>query len=131
MVKIAYYDDIISVALLYNYFATHKKMLSYEELENYTKVVNDILLNRNDDYICMYYNENLNPIYEGYKDENNQWYLRLRKEVDPILERKQRIISLPLDLVVALQSSEALSQIGLCSKQGKVIEKQKCLSITR
>ena len=57
-----------------------------------------------------------------YKDENNQWYLRLRKEVDPILERKQRIISLPLDLVVALQSGEALSQISLCSKEGKIIE---------
>ena len=93
MVKIAYYDDIISVALLYNYFATHKKMLSYEELENYAKVVNDILLNINNDYICMYYSENLNPIYEGYKDENNQLYLKLKKEVDPISERKNRITS--------------------------------------
>lgn len=131
MVKIAYYDDIISVALFYNYFATHKKMLSYEELENYAKVVNEMLLKVNDDYICMYYSENLNPIYEQYKDENDQLYLKLKKEVDPILERKKRIISLPLDLVVASQSSKALSQIGLRSKQGKILEKQKCLSIKR
>lgn len=123
MGKRTYFEDIASIALLYNYQATARMLLSYDKIKEYDEIINNNLdkMNSNINYINSL--DNSKSIYFYSKDENDKEYLILKPYFDFEKARYEYIGCLPLDIIIASQKENALEVIGLELVDGKLLKK--------
>ena len=123
MIKQICYEDIISLALLYNYEASLERYLEQEKINKFMKKVINILEN-NDNYLFYHNIDNHNPIDFEYQEQDGLAYLTIKKDINPSCERHKQLLLTSLDLVVASQREDALIELGLYLEDGKIAKKE-------
>ena len=134
-----YLNQAAAISLIYTYRATNGKiiMISCNEVREFEKIVNENLKKMNSKVY------NLTPDYLIDKDElfftyqtdieGNGYYV-LKNDNNSINNRKRYIMSMPLDIILASQKTNALESINLIMIDGKMINKDyttKVLSLNK
>ena len=131
-----YMEDVTSIALIYNYEATHSgsMMLSYNRIREYAEMIDLNLDAMGSNYDGVYPLDASKLIYFNTKDENGNWYSILKpgtnieKAKEENLYRKKS-----LDLERASKMPNALKVLGIELVDGKMQEiehkKEKHLSM--
>ena len=90
MVQLSYYDEIVLLALLYNYEATIKKNLLCDKVNLFVAIINAKLQKLNSNYFCVYYQKDVKPVYETYQSDDGQYFFKLKDDINPYMLRKEK-----------------------------------------
>lgn len=109
----AYFNNIATLALIYNYEATCEEELPCIQIENYISEINSILLGSNSNCSCYDYHTQLDTLYYQTTNEYGIACLKIKPNINIVEERHKHITLQPLEIIVASQMEEPLKQIGL------------------
>lgn len=109
------FEDIAVIALSYlNESQETKKMLSYDKVKEYDKIINDNLEAMNSQItLPSSFEEGNSFYYFRGEDENNKIYLIINPNVNIKAAMKNILGYLPNEIIVASQKANALKAIGL------------------
>jgi len=118
------FEDIASMALIYTNRALGNKMISYDKVEEFDRVINENLdlMNSEIDPL-LFYNEE-SRLYFHATDETGKIYLVIDCNTDLKEAEHYHIGCLPLDIVLASQMDNALEVIGLELVDGKLVKRK-------
>lgn len=118
------FEDIASMALIYTNRATGNKMISYDKVEKFDKIINENLDNMNSKINPSLFYDEESKLYFHANDENGKLYLVIDPSVDIKVAQDYHIGCLPIDIVVASQMENALNIIGLQLVDGVLVKKK-------
>ena len=119
-------EDAITIALLYNYMATRDMLLSAEKVNEFDRIVDANLEEKNSKANIAYPLDNTKLIYFTSWDEvGNQYYI-LKPDFDEEKAIENYIYRRHYDVTIASQKENALDLLGLKLEDGKIqIKKNK------
>ena len=116
------FEDVASMALIYTNRAFGNKMISYDKVEEFDKVINENLDNMNSEINPSLFYDEESKLYFHATDENGKLYLVIDPRADLKLAQSYHIGCLPIDVIVASQMENALSIIGLQLVDGTLVK---------
>lgn len=119
MEKIIYFEDIVSIALLYIYGQNSSVILSYDKAVNYFRAVKNNLDQRG--VVAEYRNKNnKSDYYYIGKDESGVSYCIVdpRNDLSKIVSTGR----ISTDIMIASQDNNALNIIGLEFRDGQIMK---------
>lgn len=113
MGKKLYIQDIVAIALLYNYQATKSHTLSLNEILNFYKVVSCNLDELNFNVLIPYPLVDLQNVCSFYINSKGERFCVLTENEDIKRTINERIYIMPKDVIKATKMDNALEEIGL------------------
>lgn len=116
--------DITTIALIYNYKATHSHsmMLSHEKIQEYAQIVDENLDLMNSSFNGAYPFDFSKSIYFNTQDDNDNWYSIIKPGVDIEMAERTYIWRGSHDLEKASKDENALAVLGI-KLDGNIMKK--------
>ena len=127
MQKKLFIQDVIVIALLYNYEVTNNYSLSLDDILRFYKIISYNLENMNFDTFTNYPMVNYENVYTFSINSIGERICTLNNNFD-IDEIKEYIDILPNDVKKASKMSNALIEIGISNNVSKKYSKKKAIS---
>lgn len=113
MKKKLYIQDMVALALFYNYNATNSRVLSLDEILNFYKIVLCNLEELNFNILISYPLIDSKKIYSFYVDSTGKRFCKLNNDSDIKEILNEYIYIMPKDIILASKMNNALDAIGL------------------
>ena len=112
MGKRIYFEDVASIALLYNYKVTKRNMLSLNRVKEFDVALDKKLDEMNSNVQCVYPLDYSKLIYFYSQDENDKEYLILKYDFD-YEKAEHDLLQFPLDIYKAIRDNEVLNVLDI------------------
>lgn len=122
MKKRTIFEDTAAMALIYTNKATGNKMISYDKVIQFDKIINENLDEMNSIIKPFQFYEEKSELYFYATDENDKLYLVIKPDADLKKAQSYHIDYLPHDILVASQMKNALEILGLQLINGKLVQ---------
>ena len=115
------FADVAAMALIFRHDADMSvSMIAYDKVKQFDEIINQNLDEINSNISLRLYTGEYSELYFYSHDENGKTYLVIDPHADINDARSFHIGTLPLDVVIAAQKSNALAAIGLKLVNGKL-----------
>lgn len=118
------FEDIASMALIYTNRALGNKMISYDKVEEFNRVINENLDLMNSEIDPLLFYDEESRLYFHATDETGKVYLAIDPSADLKEAEHYHIGCLPLDIVIASQMDNALEVIGIELVDGQLVKRK-------
>ena len=124
------FEDIASMALLYTNRVTDNKIISYDKVMVFDRVINENLDAMGSEINPFLSYEEESRLFFTTTDETGKVYLVINPDADLKAAQSYHIGCLPLDVILASQMENALNVIGLQLVDGVLKKKENSKSLT-